>query len=310
MADVVTLDALFGPDPPAGDNSGAERVPAGAAEGAASSGAPAGTDITAKIAELERLVGRHREQLTGSQQEILRLRGELEAVKARPVEPVAVSAPPSARVSLADAAKKLLLDNDDTDLAAFEAQLNGRGTVSMEDVKQLLAAHDAQSQVVQRQQGARTTLQNALVQRHPQLLNDQAFINATSARYQALTQDALTQTLYPADPQYVFEEPATGVKYDMRILMAAANEVKATFPAAATPPSLGVTGGSAGAPPHTSGPVVPRSLVEGEAAVLRDPRVQAALQAAGWGSNTKAQVSKLLEFVDPTVKAKWQRGEV
>ena len=311
MADpVVTLEALFGPDTAAADNSGPGSGVPGAASGTAPNGAPAGPDLAGKITELERLVGRHREQLSGSQQEILRLKTELDAVKASPSPPAAHPPPsvPSPRISLTEATKKLLLDNDDADLTAFEAQLTRQG-VTREELQQILQEHDEKQGTAQRQQTARVTLQNALVQRHPQLLNDAPFIQATATRYQELTQDALTQTLYPSDPQYVFEEPGTGVKYDMRILMQAANEIKTRQPSP-TPPSLGVTGGSPATPTGQTGPVVPRALVEGENAALRDPRVQAALQSLGWGANTKAQVNKLLEFVDPAVKNRWSRGEV
>ena len=115
--------------------------------------------------------------------------------------------------------------------------------------------------------------------------------------------------MYPEDPQYQFHDPASGVTYDMRVLMQAANEVKIRGSSTTPPvPTLGVTGGSPPAPPGQTGPVIPRDMVEGEAAIFRDSRVQAALQGLGWGGNTRQQLTKMLEFVEPAVKARWKRG--
>ena len=185
---VVTLETLFGPDPAAADNSGAKNGDLGATSGPALQGAPAGAELSAKIAELERLVGRHREQLSGSQQEIVRLRDELDAVKAKTPEPTrdgTAGSPLTPPISLTEATKKLLLDNDESDLQAFESQLQGRG-ITKEEVLTLLQGERDKQQGAQQLQANRTTLQQALVQRHPQLLNDQAFIQSTATRYQEL----------------------------------------------------------------------------------------------------------------------------
>jgi hypothetical protein len=297
MADLVTLETLFGADTPAGDNSASTGGPSGASPATASSDAPAGSPLEQKIADLERLVHRHREQLTGSQAEVARLRGELDGLKSRPqTEPVA-STTPKPRISLKEAAQKLLLDNDDSLLDAYEAQAQADRGMSPTEVAQVVQQREQAFTAAQQVQQSRAALQQALVQRHSELLNNPAFIAAVGQRYLELQNDALTGILYPTDDTYLFEEPTTQVKYDMRVLMQASNEVKARQQASAgAAPGLGLTGGSPPAPPKPAGPVIPQNMVVGEHAVLLNPQVQQVLATLGWGGTLRDQAKKVAEL--------------
>jgi hypothetical protein len=319
MADLVTLDALFGSDPAAADNSPADATPPGAAAAQAPS-PPASPDYSQRIADLEGLVQRHRQQLTGSQHEIERLRTELQEVRSRPMTPQPVSAPaPPRRVSLVEANEKFLLDNDKSLLQEYErqqtelAQAPKPAGVTIDDVRGLLAETEQRRDTRTKAEQTRATLETALTTRYPELNNPAqhpAFVNALGVRYQELRSDPVTHVLYPPDPNAMFTDPGTGAEYDMRMLLAAAGDVKAKQP---TPepkpaPTLGTHG--APAPAQHKGPLLPRHLVEGPNAVLADPAIQRALADIGWGASTKELATKLLQHTDAAAKARWQRGEV
>jgi len=293
----VTLDSLPGADPSAEDNSADAAGTTGAAAPSTGTASAGDTAWQTKVAELESLIQRHRQQLTGSQEEVQRLRREVESLR-QGTSPATL--PPKDKVKLSEAVRKLELDDDDSLLQAWE----------QETVQQ---AQDAARQAAQAQTGqhdTRQALQQAIVQRHGELLSDAAFAQQVGERYQALVNDPLTRTLHPDDPQYVFAEPQTGQQYDMRILMQAANEVKAAQPASARRPStLGVTtGGGSGGPPPAAGQAIPKAWVE-QGGVFADPRVQQAMRNLGYGSNTRTQVQNVLKHLSPREKSRLERGQ-
>jgi hypothetical protein len=320
MADLVTLDALFGSDPAAADNSPAEPAGTGAAAAQASS-PPASPDYSQRIADLEGLVQRHRQQLTGSQHEIERLRTELQDIRSRPVvqTPVTQAPAPQRRVSLVEANEKFLLDNDKSLLQEYErqqteaAQAPKPAGVTIDDVRGLLAETEQKRDTRTKAEQTRATLETALTSRYPELNNPAqhpAFVNALGVRYQELRSDPVTHVLYPPDPNAIFTDPGTGAEYDMRMLLAAAGDVKAKQP---TPeprpaPTLGTQGATA--PAQHKGPLLPRHLVEGPNAVLADPAIQRALADIGWGASTKELATKLLQHTDAAAKQRWARGEL
>ncbi len=301
----VTLNDLPGGDPAAADNSSATTDQPGASQTPSDASAAGETTLATRVAELEALISRHRQQLTGSQGEVQRLRQELDQMRQAPPQAATqapAAAPPQQTVKLTEAIRKLELEDDPSLLEAWEQSQRGGG-LSREEIQAIVQQAQAPQQTQQ-------TLQQAIVQRHPELLSDQAFTQGVGERYQELANDPLTRTLHPPDPQFLYTEPSTQMQYDMRVLMQAANEVKAkTPPRAATQPStLGITGGS-GSAPSSSGPSIPRSLV-GPNGVLSDPTVQAALRNLGWGSNIRTQAQAMIKHLSPAAKARWERGEI
>jgi hypothetical protein len=326
MADLVTLDTLFPADPAAADNSGGESAGTGATTAQASS-PPASPDYSQRIADLEGLVQRHqteqqrwRDQVTGSQRENERLRAEIQEIRTRlaTTSQAPAPAPPARRVSLVEANEKFLLDNDKSLLQEYERQQAElaqapKPSVTIDDVRGLLAETEQKRETRTRAEQTRLTLEQTLTSRHPELNNPAqhpAFVNALGVRYQELRSDPVTHVLYPPDPNAMFTDPGTGAEYDMRVLLAAASDVKAKQPTTPAPaaPTLGTHG--APAPTTHKGPVLPRNLVEGPNAVLADPAIQKALANIGWGGTTKEMATKLLQHTDAAAKARWQRGEV
>jgi hypothetical protein len=318
---------LFPGDPAAADNSPGDTATTGTTPTEATR-PPAGPDLSAKIAELERLNTRYQQQADGSRQEaqrqrdeVARLQGQIAAIEARlaPTAPPSASPqrPPVKRVSLVEAQQKFLLDNDDSLLRQWEEQQQQPPPtpppgVSMDDIRKLLAETEAQRDAREKTASKQMTLQQTLVTRHPELLDvtrHAPFVNAVAQRYQELQQDPVTGMLYPPDPAAQFMDPTTGVAYDMRVLMHAAGEVKAKQPPRPEPVTLGAQGTPPA--PTPTGPKVPSHLVQGPEAVLNDPAIQKALAALpGWGTTAKDQLTTLLKYTDPTIKARWQRGEV
>lgn len=295
----VTLDSLPGADPSAEDNSAAGQQTSGAtapSEGTASAG---DTSWHTKVNELEGLIQRHRQQLTGSQEEVQRLRKQVEALQQGTSATSSPQPPTKDKIKFSEAVRKLELEDDASLLDAWEQETRQQ-------------AQDAARQVAQtqtNQQDTRQALQQAIVQRHGELLSDKAFAEQVGQRYQELAQDPLTRTLHPEDQQYVFAEPQTGQQYDMRILMQAANEVKAAKPAATRPrPStLGVTGGG-GVPPPAAGQAIPKAWVE-PGGIFADPQVQQVMRNLGYGGNTRTQVQNVLKHLSPRAKAQLERGQ-
>jgi hypothetical protein len=274
------------------------------------------------LAELERLTMRYHQQAEGSRQEALRrtqevgsLREQLATLEQRLQGQNAAPRPPAAEaaITLAEATQKLIMDNDSSLMHAYEQQLK-KASTGVTPAHLEAAIHSAQQrQQVQQQQTAITTqLQQAIAQRHPELLDMEQhghFVQATTARYQELLRDPLAAITFPPNPAAMFIEPVTGAEYDMRVILQAAGEVKAQRApgAAAAVPSLGVTPAAAPAP---KGPAVPRVLVEGETALFRQPELVAALQQIGWGATPKEQLAKMLTMLPVETKARWARGQV
>ena len=294
----VTLDSLPGADPSAEDNSAAAAGTTGATAPSAGTASAGDTSWQGKVAELEGLIQRHRQQLTGSQEEVQRLRRQVEALQQN--TPLSSAAPPAKeRIKFSEAVRKLELEDDASLLDAWEQDTVQQ---AQEAARQAAAAQTGQ-------QDTRQALQQAIVQRHGELLSDAAFAQQVGARYQELAQDPLTRTLHPEDQQYVFAEPQTGQQYDMRILMQAANEVKAAKPAATRPrPStLGVTNGG-GTPPPATGQAIPKAWVE-PGGIFADPQVQQVMRNLGYGGNTRTQVQNVLKHLSPRAKANLERGQ-
>ncbi len=301
----VTLADLPGADPVATDNSATASENASATTSSGTATSPAGAELHAKVAELEGLIQRHRQQLHGSQAEVERLRQEMQTLRqsqtpGRSSEPAADPARP--RTKLSEAVRKLELEDDPSLVEAWEQEVlhggQGASALTRDDVQRIV-------QESQGRQTARQAVQQAIVQRHPELLSDQQFTQHVGARYQELVADPLVKTLYPDDPQFLFEEPTTGLQYDMRMLMQAANEVKAKTPPRQTP-TLGITGGSGGTRP-ASGPAIPRTMV-GQNGVFSDPRVQQALRTIGWGGNTRQQAEQMLKHLSPAARRQLEQG--
>ena len=325
MAELVTLESLFPGDSAAADNSPWDTTATGTTTTEAIS-PPAGTDLANKIAELERLNTRYQQQADGSRQEaqrqreeVARLQGQIAAIESRlaatPTQPVS-QRQPVRKVSLVEAQQKFLLDNDASLLQQWEEQQQQQPAaqpgVSMDDIRKLLAETEQQREARERTSQTKMTLQQTLATRHPELLDvtrHAAFANAVAVRYQAMQNDPVTALLYPPDPSAQFVDPGTGVAYDMRVLMQAAGEVKATQPPRQDPVTLGVP--NTGHAPAPSGPKVPSHLVQGTNAVLQDPAIQQALKnLPGWGNTPKEQLTTLLKYTDAATKSRWARGEV
>lgn len=320
MAEFVTLNdlALDGPD--ASDNPASEPGTPGTNGATVPTREPAGPDVTARIGELEQLVTRHSQQLNGSRQENERLRNELQALRTAPPAPApspqALASPTPVRIALKDAMARYVLENDDSLLHAYEAQMAPQTSLTPEIVANVIkkTTDDLRAELTHqhRAQTTTTTLQQALVARHPELADIQHhadFATAAATRYQQLLQDPVTALAFPPDPAAVYKDPATGTEYDMRLLITAADYVKAgrPTPAARTPASLGVTTPTSTSP---AGPVVPKSYVVGRNAVLQDPDIQRALAQNGWGSSPKEQLQNFLKRVPETTKEHWKNGRV
>lgn len=305
----VSLDALPGDGPVATDNPppGAAAPSPGTASSAA---APAGgEEVTRRIAELEAVVNRQRQQIDGSRQEATRLASEVERLRQQQTTPPPATAPPAAvtrppKTRLLDAVQRYNEDGDASALEAWEQEVLSAAQgqyVSREDVQRMVQEAQGQGQ-------SRQSLQTAITQRHPELLSDPEFTTAVGTRYQALMQDPLAQSLYPADEQYLVVEPSTQIKYDMRVLLQAANEVKASR--GATPrqtPTMGAPQGGTTRPAQT-GPAIPRALISPNG-VLSDPRVQAALRTIGWGTTMREQATTLTKHMSPQSRQRWARGQ-
>ena len=320
MAEFVTLNDLTLDGPAAADNPESESGPSGTNGATVPPRESAGPDVTARISELEQLVTRHSQQLNGSRQENERLRSELQALRTAPPAPApspqATAAPAPVRVALKDAMAKYVLENDDSLLHAYEAQMAQQTSLTPDIVANVIkkTTDDLRAELTSqnRAQTTTTTLQQALVSRHPELADIQHhadFATAAATRYQQLLQDPVTALAFPPDPAAIYRDPATGTEYDMRLLITAADYVKASRPAPVVKPpaSLGssVPGGS---PP--AGPVVPKSYVVGSNAVLQDPDIQKALAQNGWGNSPKEQLQNFLKRVPETTKEHWKNGRV
>lgn len=317
MAELVTLDSLF-PGGPAAADDPAEGTETPGANANHAPSAPAGTDLAAKIADLEQRNTRYLQQIEGNradarrqQQEVARLQGQIAGIESRLNAPAAQTpATPQRKVSLVEAHRKALLDNDETALAEWEAQHQQPTPtgVTREEIAKIVADAERERDAKQHAIASTLTLQQALVARHPELLDmtrHSAFLAQAGARYAELRNDPVTHLLYPETPGAIFTDPGSGETYDMRVLLQAMNEVKAKQPPApsAPPPTLGVTQTA----PGPSGPRVPSHLVQ----LLQNPDIQRHLaNVPGWEGSTKEQVTKILKHTDPAVKARWQRGEV
>lgn len=322
MAELVALDSMFPPGPAAAANPSGEQVSPGTSPAVAPS-APAGPDVTARISELEGLVNRQRDQIAGSRQEFQRLSSEIQALRQAPPPvaqaPAPVAAAPAAvappRVPLQDALHRYVVDNDPSLIAAWEAQAR-QPSLTAEDVARVMQEHTNQlrqeTQATQQAQTVNMSLQQALASRHPELANMQqhgAFATATATRYQQLLADPVTALTYTPNPAAMYKDPASGMEYDMRVLLNAADYVKAAQPTLTAPPPTSLGTMVPGATPPAAGPVIPRSLVEGPTSIFTDPEMQAVMRQIGWGDTTRDQVQTMLQHLPAQTRTRWSRGE-
>jgi len=333
----VTLDTLDSGGPAAAENPpvassgvpGAESPPGGPPP-------PAGPDLQARISHLESVVQRHGEQQAGSRAEVERwraeataqqqLNGQLAQQLQQFLEQSRAAAPaPPRRISLRDAVDAANLRSDYTLLEEYERQQAAQtqpaqGLLTREELETVLTERERRQDASQAKSRESQQLQNALVQRFPDIVRQGAFANQVATRYQEIQQDPVLRSLYPPDASYTLTDPNTGTQYDVRMLLHAAGEVQARGAAGPSPPqspangqpavpagTLGVNG--SGTPPAPAGPRIPRAMVDGAEALLRNPQVQEALRRVGWGNNMKTQAEHLVKTVPASTRERWARGD-
>lgn len=150
--------------------------------------------------------------------------------------------------------------------------------------------------------------------------------NAMSAEYERLAQDPLTHATLPPDPRYVVE--LGGKSVDLRLAAMASRTLKAQMDALAATQAQqtqqqqveerqqqrtqdpGVPGGTVQQqrPRPQTRLLLPTAMVKGDNALLNNPEMRKAMQAAGWGNDPRTQAKHLAEKVSAAKKAEWQRA--
>lgn len=295
MADVVSLDDLLAPADPAvhGFSAGSEQGQGSTDSNGqqsqgqdASTAAPAGVDLDKRFQELEQRLQRSMEQRQGNQQEADRqrqraeaLERELAAIKAQrqePPRPQQPQAPQKPSMTYA-AAHKLLYDTgDESGVRQWEAymeQMEQRGAQPQTppvDVKaEIATALEARDKHESRQQ-TRASLQSKIIEDYGEVIStNQAFANALHDAYMSLSTHPAIQAAFPVDENLTIVAPQNGYKYDMRIVLLAAEQAKAKIgmqqaagQTRQNGSTLGTTGGSPGSAAKTYTKAMPKAYID------------------------------------------------